>query len=337
MKQAAELAVADRNANGGIFGAAVTMEIFDDEGNAATGAAIARALCDDSRILGVVGHYNSDVTLAASPVYAAGGLPMVTPIASSPEVTERGLATIFRFTNRDDRTGAAIAGHLYRSKGKRRAVIFQTPTTYGHSMAHEFGRAFAALGGEVVSRHTVQQGQREFHALIRELPANFDTVFYGGSFEGVFILRALREAGRNQLFASGDGCWDRWNFLEIEGGAAIRGEGVLILCATPEPGKVAGSIEFSCRYEKAYGPIGNYAVNCYDSARVMLAAIERASERCGRLPSRAEVVAAMRAAPFQGIAYRGPVEWDDKGDNIAAVTALNVVANGAFRQVAEIP
>ncbi|MER9541344.1 MULTISPECIES: hypothetical protein [unclassified Mesorhizobium] len=39
---------------------------------------------------------------------------------------------------------------------------------------------------------------------------------------------------------------------------------------------------------------------------------------------------------FKGIAYREPVRWDEKGDNLAAVTALNGVENGRFRQIAEI-
>jgi hypothetical protein len=35
-----------------------------------------------------------------------------------------------------------------------------------------------------------------------------------GSFEGAFLLRAMREAGVTQLFASGDGCWDVAYFLQ---------------------------------------------------------------------------------------------------------------------------
>ncbi len=336
MTQAVELAIAERNERGGICGAMLAAEIADDAGDAGKGMGIARAFCEDPRVAGVVGHYNSDVTLAASPIYARDGLAMITPIASKPEITERGLSGIFRFTNRDDRTGAAIAGHLYRVGGKRRAVILETPTTYGRSMAEEFARSFLGLGGTIVLRQAVQEGQRDFSPLVRQLPESFDVLFYGGSFEGAFILRALRKAGLDQLFASGDGCWDRWNFIEVASDVASLGEGVVVLAATPEPGRVAGSLEFSRRYEQVHGPIGNYAVNSYDSARVLLAAIERAAESHGRPPNRQEIVATMRASPFQGIAYHRPIEWDDKGDNVAATTALYVVKDRQFRQIAEI-
>jgi branched-chain amino acid transport system substrate-binding protein len=46
--------------------------------------------------LGVVGHVNSGVTIAASRVYAGCGLPMITPMSSNPAVTENGLANVFR-------------------------------------------------------------------------------------------------------------------------------------------------------------------------------------------------------------------------------------------------
>ncbi|RWP50445.1 ABC transporter substrate-binding protein [Mesorhizobium sp.] len=147
----------------------------------------------------------------------------------------------------------------------------------------------------------------------------------------------MRRAGLHQLFASGDGCWDAVNFLEPAGETATLGEGVLVLSATPEVGRVAGSSDFAARYAARFGPIGNYAVNSYDSARVLIAAIKNAIAESKGNPSRRDVLTAMRKLRFKGIAYGDPVQWDKKGDNLAAVTALHVVENGRFRQVAEIP
>lgn len=109
-----------------------------------------------------------------------------------------------------------------------------------------------------------------------------------------------------------------------------------MLSATPEPGRVAGSAEFAARYAARFGPIGNYAVNAHDSACLLLAAIKDASTVSKGHPSRCDVLAAVRNIRFKGIAYREPVRWNEKGDNLAAVTALNVVENGHFRQIAEI-
>ncbi|MES0064457.1 hypothetical protein NKJ73_01305 [Mesorhizobium sp. M0074] len=83
-------------------------------------------------------------------------------------------------------------------------------------------------------------------------------------------------------------------------------------------------------------PKRNYAVNAYDSTCLLLAAIKDASTVSKGYPSRRDVLAAVRDIRFKGIAYREPVRWDEKGDNLAAVTALNGVENGRFRQIAEI-
>src|SRR5215471_21146026 len=66
MRQAADLAVAERNAAGGVLGAKVAAVALDDEASNARGEAVARQLCDDPAVLGVVGHVNSGVTIAAA-------------------------------------------------------------------------------------------------------------------------------------------------------------------------------------------------------------------------------------------------------------------------------
>src|SRR3954452_14489395 len=146
MKQAAELAVAEKNAAGGILGAAVVARSSDDRGSVSAGEAVARDFCSRAEILGVVGHYNSDVTIAVAGIYDSCGLAMVTPIASNPRLTADSRRSTFRFTNSDDQTGAAIANYLHDALKKRRAVVVESPTMYGKSMAREFTRAFSARG-----------------------------------------------------------------------------------------------------------------------------------------------------------------------------------------------
>src|SRR5438552_18805947 len=113
----------------------------------------------------------------------------------------------------------------------------------------------------------------------------------------------MREMGLNQLFACGDGCWSVKRFIEPAEGATTKGEGVLVLSAAPAVGRVPGSQAFAERYTKRFGPIANYATNSYDSARVLLRAIEQAAQVKNGMPTRAEVLAMIRAPHFQGIAY----------------------------------
>ena len=335
-KQGVQVAVDERNAAGGILGAPVVLAEADDRADSAEGKAAAQRFCDDPRILGVVGHVNSGVSIEASQVYNACRLPMLTAMSSSPAVTDRGFDNLFRLTNRDDNKGPAIAGYLYRTLGKRKAVVVDDQTTYGRGLSDLFAQAFVRSGGEVVKRLTVTIGQKEFQSTVADFPAAFDTVFFAGIAEAAPLLKEIRARGLLQRFACGDGCWDVKGFIGRAEGAATQGEGVLVLSATPSIGRVPGSAEFAARYQAKYGPIANYAVNSYDSARLVLLAVETAAKAKGAMPTRDEVVAALRASQFQGIAYARPVTWDAKGDNTAAVIMLNVVEGDHFKEIGEV-
>lgn len=336
MRNAVELAIEDQNRAGGVLGAKLEAAVFDDEASDAKGQAGATTLCQDPAVLGVVGHVNSNVSISASSVYAACGLAMLTPMSSNPGVTDRGLPNVFRLTNRDDHKGPGLAAYLYRRAGKRRAVVVDDQTAYGRGLADLFAGAFTKLGGTVVVRPTVKVGDRDFQTLLAGLPAGFDVMFFGGIAEAPYLLQQMRERGLNQLFACGDGCWNVKGFIQPAGAAATRGEGVLILSAAPAIGRVPGSAAFAERYTQRFGPIANYALNSYDSARLVIVAIQQAASARGGLPSRGEVVAALRRLQYQGIAYARPVTWDAKGDNTAAVIFVNVVEGDRFKEVGEI-
>ena len=332
--QAASLAIAAANAaqNARFHFEAV---IGDDAGDEQTGAAVARRFIDDPALLGVIGHYNSNVTLAVARLYDEARVPLIAPIVSNPKLTESGWSSVYRFTNRDDVTAAAIATHLVERLDKRRAAVIAARTVYGRSMADEFARAFARLQGRVVRSDAVDEGETRFGPWVEALPSDIDVVFYGGTFEGAHIVKALRAHGKDVLFAAGDGCWDVANFLRPAGSAAMEGEGVLILSACPELGRVAGSAEFAHRYGQQYGEVINYAVNAYDATRLLMSAITECAD--SKPPVRATAVEGVRAFSHRGIAYPNEVRWDSKGDNRAAVTALHVIRDGEYRQVAEYP
>jgi branched-chain amino acid transport system substrate-binding protein len=336
MRQAVDLAIDERDAAGGVLGGKIVAVVIDDQADAEKGKAAAKALCNDPRVLAVVGHVNSGVMLASEKTYADCGLPVLTPMASNPAITEQGLANVFRLTNRDDRKGPALARWLTASMGKKAAVVVDDGTPYGKGIADQFSSGFEAAGGVVVTRWTAKAGQTDFAAEVAGLPKDFDVLFFGGIKEGAYILKDMRKAGLNQVFACGDGCWSVGSFIKPAEGAATAGEGVRVLSAAPAVGKVPGSAEFAERYTARFGPINNYAASSYDSARVVMSAIEAAAKTKGGLPDRADVLAALKGTKFQGVAYAAPEAFDAKGDNIAAVIFVNEVEGGRFREIAEI-
>jgi branched-chain amino acid transport system substrate-binding protein len=335
MKQAVELAVDERNDSGGVAGAKVVAIAVDDQADVAMGKAAAKTFCDDPVILGVVGHVNSGVAIATGKIYADCGLAVITPMASNPQVTESGFATVFRLTNRDDRKGPGLARYLMQKMSKKRALVIDDGTPYGVGLADQFVAGFS-VGGTVVARKSVKVGDRDFADFVKSWPKDFDVLFFAGIREGALILKEMRAQGLTQLFTCGDGCWDTRAFIQAAEGAATNEEGVRILSAAPAIGTVPGSSEFGAKYTAKYGPINNYAANSYDSARVLMVAIAEASKAKQGIPTRADVVDALRNLTFQGIAYARPVQWTAKGDNKSAVIFINAVEGDHFKQIDQI-
>src|SRR2546430_4084601 len=170
-------------------------------------------------------------------------------------------STLFPYT-----TLFRSAAYLYRKVGKHRAVVVDDQTAYGKGLADLFASAFAAVGGTVVARPTVKVGDRDFRALLRELPKDFDVLFFGGIAEAAYVLKQMRELGLNQLFACGDGCWNVKGFIQPAAGAATQGQGGLLLSAAPPAGRGPGPAALAARWTKEHGPIPNYPPRCYDSA-----------------------------------------------------------------------
>lgn len=164
------MAIDEANASSELPGVRIEAVVSDDCGDETTGVVVAKAFASRDDLVAVVGHYNSNVTLKAAPIYHRAGVAMIAPIVSNSGLTDSGWTNVFRFTNRDGRTAAAIANQLVERLGKRRAVVVETRTTYGRSMSEQFARAFADAGGVVLRRHAVDEGEKDFGALVADLP-----------------------------------------------------------------------------------------------------------------------------------------------------------------------
>src|SRR6478735_1502923 len=104
LKNGVEQAVEDINAAGGILGQKIAVSVGDDVSDPKQGVSVANKFVGDGVTL-VVGHFNSGVTMPASEVYAENNILMITPSATNPKVTERGLTNVFRTCGRDDQQG----------------------------------------------------------------------------------------------------------------------------------------------------------------------------------------------------------------------------------------
>src|SRR5436305_14499838 len=192
LKNGTEQAVADINAAGGILGQKIVLSVGDDRADPKEGVSVANKFVGDG-IKFVIGHFNSGVTIPSSEVYQENGILAITPSATNPKVTERGLWNVFRTCGRDDQQGAVAAAYIVKNmKGKKIAIVHDK-TTYGQGLADETKKAMNKAGQKEVLYEGINLGEKDFSALVSKIKAaGADIVYWGGLHtEGGLIVRQM--------------------------------------------------------------------------------------------------------------------------------------------------
>lgn len=178
---------------------------FDDRGSPEFAGEIANSIRADPRVLAVIGHATSQTTGQAAWIYDKVGIPLVMPIATSPEVmfqpetneigTKR-LRRVFRLPPSDDKGQAPSVAHLVRRLGLTRVYFLRdgTPGTerYSVPLSQAVEPYIAPL---VVNRLTeVAREETNFTELARSIQAQSveGVVFAGYGSTALDLLDALR-------------------------------------------------------------------------------------------------------------------------------------------------
>ncbi|HLH93633.1 MAG TPA: branched-chain amino acid ABC transporter substrate-binding protein [Xanthobacteraceae bacterium] len=311
LKNGADQAVADINAAGGILGQKIALEYGDDASDPKQGVSVANKFVGDG-VKFVVGHFNSGVTMPASEVYQENGILEITPSATNPKITERGMWNIFRTCGRDDQQGAVAGAYIVAHfKGKKVAIVHDK-TTYGQGLADETKKFINGKGMKEVLYEGINVGDKDFSALVSKIKASgADLVYWGGLFtEGGLIVRQMRDQGVKAPLMGGDGITDD-QFAQVAGPGA---EGTL-MTFPPDPRnrpEAKGIVE---KFRANHYEPEAYTLYSYAAVQIMKEAAEAAKSL-----DPMKVAAQMHS----GQKYKtviGDISYDKKGD----ITRLDYV------------
>ncbi|PZR79320.1 MAG: branched chain amino acid ABC transporter substrate-binding protein, partial [Stutzerimonas stutzeri] len=161
LKNGAEQAAEDINAAGGVLGQKIQVSVGDDVSDPKQGVSVANKFVGDG-VKWVLGHFNSGVTMPASEVYAENGILMISPSATNPKITERGLWNVFRTCGRDDQQGSVAAEYIAKNLKDKKIAIVHDKTTYGQGLADETRKGLTKAGIKDVLYEGVNAGEKDF-------------------------------------------------------------------------------------------------------------------------------------------------------------------------------
>jgi ABC-type branched-subunit amino acid transport system substrate-binding protein len=168
-------------------GEPVSVVARDDGRDPARAADAVRAILAEPGCIGIVGPKNSGSALAAAPLAAAAGLPLVLPCATADGLTDEG-GVVFRMCA-PDRATAAAAIQLAAELGVERLAVLADETAYGQGLARAVRVAAAASGIDASS-------------LVGETQATFLAM---GEVEQAALMIELRRDGYRAHFISAEG------------------------------------------------------------------------------------------------------------------------------------
>jgi len=316
-----ELAINEANASGQ-YGYRFVLQKEDTRGDQVQALNAMNKLIELDQVTAIVGAVLSGETLTAGPIAQDAGVPMITPSATAPAVSEIGDYE-FRNVITDDVQAAQMAEYAINSLGLERFAILHANNDYGVALRRAFEAGVRTHGGQVVAVESYLDGDSNFNAQLTNIAAqNPQALYIGGYYtEAAKIAQQAVLLGLEVRLLGPDG-FDSPELIAL-GGAAV--EGALFTSGFYSGTEDPLAAEFVRKYEAAYGIKPDmFAANAYDSARILIAAIEAVG------PNRAAVrdwVASVEN--FPGVT--GETTFADNGDAVKPLYILRV-ENGAFAQ-----
>jgi len=312
-----ELALADLEKSGG---PELGIEFQDGKGDARESVTLMNKFCSIDEVPVVIGAAASSVSLAMAPVANRNQVVQISPISSSPELTEKGGDYFFRVCP-SDAFQAVILAKWMNQMGVKSVGVLYVNNSWGKSLADRFVTEFNALGGTVVTQEACLEGDRDFRTqLTKIISLNPDAIYsptYGK--EGGLILKQLRELGwKGKIFGS-----DVWSSPELLESAGEAAEGVHLVKPMDPSGQKWDA--FHAAFQAKYGEEPDvYAAYAYDIVMI-LAEAAKAGKVTG--PAIRDFLLMMR--PYEGVT--GATKFDAKGDCNSKPFARQRIANGAYK------
>jgi len=206
--QAAELAVNDINAAGGVHGQPMELVQGDSATSPQQAVEEARRLIELEGVSAIVGPAGSGETLpVAESVTGPAGVLEITMSATSPALTiANDNDFLFRTTISDAAQGIVMAD-LAQEQGFASACVLYVNNAYGQGLSDAFSERFTADGGTITAQVPHEQEQASYASEIASCTEGNPDVLIAAAYpeSGRVFLRELAESGNkpNVIFSDG--------------------------------------------------------------------------------------------------------------------------------------
>ena len=333
IRRGAELKRNEINEAGGINGMKLTLLFEDDAGKPSEASLVAERIANNPQILAVVGHFNSDCSLAGQEIYDRAGIVELSPGSTAVEVCELSIWT-FRNLYHDGFQGKFIAQYIDNTLMDIESVaVFFDNDAYGRGLRNAFVAEAEKIGLTLVASEAYERDSTNFKAQLTSIKAkNPDAIFISGLYtEAGLIVKQGREAGIIAQFFGADGV-DSPDFLTIAGSAA---EGAYLTTPFTFGAGGAEAQQMAANFEVLHGVAPDtWAALTYDAVGMIAEALEKTYNAEASIADNRKAIREHLASldtPEEGYkGVTGLTYFDINGDTVNKPAYVKIVKDGQF-------
>ena len=313
-----------------VLGKKVEFTVADTKSDKIEAANAMSRLIEKDKVIAVIGEMISGDTMAGGPIADKAKIPVVSPTATNPLVTQ-GKKYVFRVCFIDPVQGDVAAKYAFNTlKAKKAALIVDKSQDYCVGLAKFFKDAFTKLGGKIVAETSCVTEDKDFSAQLSTIkPTNPDVIYAPNYYSPVALFtKQARELGLKAPVLSGDGA-QADELIQI-GGKEVEGV-VFTGHFNVKAATTALAKDFIARFDKKYPnkePNAFHALGA-DAYFVLLDAITRAKSTKG------EAIRAALATTKNFQAISGKLSIGEDGNAVKPMV-INVVKGGKFEYLTTV-
>ena len=330
VKNGAQIAVDEINADGGINGYQIEFNFQDDEHDAEKSVNAYNTLKDWGMQM-LMGTVTSAPCVAVADKTMADNMFQITPSGSSVECAQN--PNVFRVCFSDPDQGAASATYIAENKlADKIAVIYDSSDVYSSGIYERFASEAANHGLDIVAAEAfTADSNKDFSTQLQKVKdAGADLVFLPIYYtEASLILNQANTMGYAPKFF---GCDGMDGILQVDNFDTKLAEGLMLLTPFAADADDELTQKFVTAYKEKYGetPI-QFAADAYDAIYAIKAAAEEAgitpetsvSDTCDKMKE------AMLKVTVNGLTGEN-MTWTEDGEPHKAPKAVKVV-DGAYQ------
>jgi len=327
-KIAADMAIEEINAGGGLIGQKLELISYDDQAKSDQAIFTANKLIGEDGVKLVVNASYSASGRAAAPVFEKAGVTMIAAYGVHPDITRAG-DHMFRLVHLGPPQGRATALFVGKNLGLKKISAITMDNDYGQATMDGFLEAASGYGIDVVNKYSYSLSDRQFGSIVASVKRdNPDGVYATGYFfTGGPLVAQLRAAGVAAPIV-GSQAFDSQKFIEIAGPAS---EGTYIVDSFDRGRNDAALQRFFAEFQKRAGyPPENVAAISYSAVMLMADAVKRANS------ADADKVRDALAATKDFPLLTGDLIGFNKLHEVVMPISVNVIKDGKMKFFAKL-